>query len=138
LFTGYDFTNEKEDLALYAKNQCFRNEEEYDGFKKLREFIKIEQFVFCNPNNWEPWFENLMYNQIGFLKNNNIEYRLVDVTNTDKGYHKKKVDIEIFTKKYFFWIWSGRNNFVYYAFGWGSIGSSCGDNGFGSTFCKTF
>jgi seryl-tRNA synthetase len=41
-----------------------------------------------------------MYNQIGFLKNNNIEYRLVDVTNTDKGYHKKKVDIEIFTKKY--------------------------------------
>ncbi|MNR40287.1 Serine--tRNA ligase [compost metagenome] len=29
-----------------------------------------------------------------------IEYRTIDVTKKDYGYHKKKIDIEVLTKKY--------------------------------------
>src|SRR5271167_1353663 len=31
--------------AYYAKNQCFRNETEYVGLHRVREFSKVEQYV---------------------------------------------------------------------------------------------
>ena len=91
---------EVEECAIYAKNQCFRSEPSYNGLKHLREFIKLEQFVFCRENDTDYYFDKILGLAISFLKDNDIEYRVVDVTKRDPGYHKSKFDIEVKTKTY--------------------------------------
>ena len=85
---------------VYAENQCFRNETTYVGLKYLREFRKLEQFVFCGPDNWEPGFQLVLNLAKQLLEENEITYREVDVTTRDPGYHIKKVDLEVLTKTY--------------------------------------
>ena len=63
-------------------------------------FKKIEHFCFCKPENAEKYFQELLKNSTDFLEKYNIEYRIVDKTKTDEGYHLKKYDIEVKTKKY--------------------------------------
>ena len=88
---------------IYAKNQCFRGEEEYNDIFRLKEFQKIEQFVFCNKEDWKKYFDYVLENSVEFLKYYNLYYRIIDTTKKDAGYHKLKYDIEVFTKK-FGWI----------------------------------
>lgn len=85
---------------LWTKNQCFRSEPTYEGFKWLREFTKIEQFVFCHPEDWQDRFNLLIQNSRELLNRYNIKHRVIDVTTRDPGYHHKKLDIEIWTKTY--------------------------------------
>jgi Seryl-tRNA synthetase len=90
-----------EPTQLYSKNQCFRHENNnYDGLKYCKEFIKLEQFCFCNENEWKNNFELLLNNATEFLDKHSIKYRVVDMTNKDQGYHIKKYDIEVLTKMY--------------------------------------
>jgi seryl-tRNA synthetase len=84
---------------IYAKNQCFRNETEYEGLLRVREFIKVEQFCFTTKDSWEEQFELLMNSAISFLMRLGVKHRVVDVT-SDPGYHIKKRDIQIETKTY--------------------------------------
>jgi seryl-tRNA synthetase len=96
-FTG---KNINDTLKVYAKNQCFRFEKEFNGLKYLKEFIKLEQFVFCRKAQKDYYFEQLLNNSVEFLKYHNIKHRIVDVTQRDKGYHIKKYDIEVYTMTY--------------------------------------
>lgn len=96
-FAGTEITCE---LRLFANNQCFRNEDELQGLKTLTEFKKIEQYVFCRPENVEKYFDEVLENSTGFLERHGIEYRIVDKTKEDPGYHVKKSDIEVKTKRY--------------------------------------
>lgn len=89
-----------EELYLFSINECFRNEQSLDELQRLREFKKLEQFCFCKEENAEKAFSELLNNSIDFLKKHNIEYRIVDKTKEDPGYHLKKYDIEVKTKKY--------------------------------------
>jgi len=89
-----------EEQLIYAKNQCFRLEKEYYGLKYCKEFIKLEQYCFTTEKNWETYFNLVLNNAITFLKNHNIEYRVIDTTKRDSGYHKLKYDIEVLTKEY--------------------------------------
>ncbi len=96
------FMNKKvtKELKMFSINECFRNEQKLDGLVRLREFKKLEQFCFCKPENAEKCFQELLKNSTDFLEKYNIEYRIVDKTETDEGYHLKKYDIEVKTKKY--------------------------------------
>lgn len=96
------FQNSKvdEELYLFSINECFRNEKKLEGLQRLREFKKLEQFCFCKKENVETAFNELLNNSIEILKRHNIEYRVVDKTREDPGYHLKKYDIEVKTKKY--------------------------------------
>lgn len=85
---------------VFATNQCFRNESEYVGLKYLREFRKLEQYVFCGPTNWEENFQLVMDLATGFLSDMKIQHRVVDVTARDSGYHVLKKDIEVLTTTY--------------------------------------
>lgn len=85
---------------IYAKNQCFRNEPEYEGLKRLREFQKIEQFVFCEDWAVKSNLEIILSTAQQFLTRHNIKYRTVNVTTRDPGYHVLKYDIEILTDTY--------------------------------------
>lgn len=89
-----------EEQCYFSINECFRKEEYLDGLIRLREFKKLEQYCFCKPENSEKYFDELLNNSVDFLKKHHIEYRLVDKTKEDLGYHYKKIDIEVKTKKY--------------------------------------
>lgn len=89
-----------EEQYLFSFNECFRNEQNLEGLKRLREFKKLEQFCFCKKENVSKAFDELLNNSIEFLKRHNIEYRIVDRTHLDPGYHIKKYDIEVKTKQY--------------------------------------
>lgn len=86
---------------FYAKNQCFRNESKpYEGLKRLREFTKMEQFIFCPEDRHKEMFDLSLNIALNFLRSHNIECRTVDTTKTDEGIHLKKVDVEVYTKTY--------------------------------------
>ena len=89
-----------EEQCFFSINECFRKENNLDGLVRLREFKKLEQYCFCKPENAEKYFNELSNNSIDFLKKYNIEYRVIDKTKEDPGYHYKKYDIEVNTKKY--------------------------------------
>lgn len=87
-------------LRLYSFTHCFRREQSLRGLVRLKEFKKLEQFIFCNESEWQSEFDLVLYNATDFLSRYNIEHRVVDVTKRDPGYHIKKLDIEINTKQY--------------------------------------
>lgn len=87
-------------LRLYALNQCFRREETYKGLKHLREFRKLEQFVFCGPDNWKREFEIVLDNVKRLMATFEIDYRVENVTERDPGYHLHKLDVEVWTTAY--------------------------------------
>lgn len=89
-----------EELFLFSMNECFRNEQNLDELIRLREFKKIEQFCFCKEKNAEKCFNELLKNSTDFLDKYDIEYRVVDKTYEDPGYHIKKYDIEVKTDTY--------------------------------------
>lgn len=83
---------------IYSYTHCYRRESYLEGLLRLKEFKKIEQFVFCHEPDWENEFELVLTNATDFLTKHGIEHRVVDVTECDLGYHKKKLDIEIKTR----------------------------------------
>lgn len=100
MFQGQRVGQGKPELRLFADNQCFRNEEAYVGLMYLREFRKLEQFVFCGRGNWEENFQLVLWMAEGLLNQFKVEHRVVDVTKRDRGYHILKKDIEVLTTTY--------------------------------------
>ena len=90
----------KEERKIFSFNECFRKELNVDGLIRLRDFKKIEQYIFCKPENAEKYFNEVLTNSTKFLEKHGIEYRVVDKTTEDPGYHVKKFDIEVKTRKY--------------------------------------
>lgn len=91
-------------LKIVSTNQCFRNELEYVELLRLAEFKKVEQFGFLTSSTAALiTFDEFLNNSIAFLKKYKIEYRVIDETETDQGYHHKKYDIQIKTNL-FGWI----------------------------------
>lgn len=86
-------------MRVYAYSHCFRREDNLFDLVKLKEFKKIEQFAFCDTN-WKDEFEVIFTNATDFLRKHGIDFRIVDVTSRDSGYHVKKYDIEIKTRKH--------------------------------------
>lgn len=84
----------------YARNQCFRNEFEYRDLYRVKEFSKVEQFAFCHQDTADTTFNMLLQNATDFLTLLDVQYRVVDVTDRDPGYHVKKFDVEILTRDY--------------------------------------
>lgn len=85
-------------MKIYSFTHCFRREMNLEGLVRLKEFKKLEQFVFTGYHEWEDAFELVLNNATDFLTKHSIEHRVVDVTKRDMGYHKLKLDIEIKTK----------------------------------------
>lgn len=84
----------------FAVNQCWREEPLYEGFIHCKEFRKIEQFVFCTPENWVREFALLLQIASDFLTRHGLKWRIVDCTQEQGGYHVCKQDIEVWTDTY--------------------------------------
>lgn len=80
----FNETLEKKDLPLRlaAVSPCFRKEagahgKDTKGIFRVHQFEKVEQFVFCKPENSWKEFELILKNSIELYKKLNIPFRVV-------------------------------------------------------------
>jgi seryl-tRNA synthetase len=86
---------------LYAGiSPCFRKEagthgKDTKGIFRVHQFEKVEQFVFCKPEESWHWHEVLLKNAEEFFQSLGIPYRVVNICSGDIGpIAAKKYDIE--------------------------------------------
>ncbi|RLG52926.1 MAG: serine--tRNA ligase [Thermoproteota archaeon] len=87
--------------ALYAGvSPCFRKEagahgKDTKGIFRVHQFLKVEQFVFCLPEDSWKWHEELIKNAEDLWRGLEIPYRIVDVCTGDLGVvAARKYDLE--------------------------------------------
>ncbi len=93
----------KEDLPMkyVGVSPCFRKEvgahgKYTKGLFRVHQFNKIEQFIFCLPNNSWKFHEELQRNSEDLYNSLGLHYRIVNVCTGDIGIiAAKKYDIEI-------------------------------------------
>jgi seryl-tRNA synthetase len=87
-------------LKLAGISTCFRKEagahgKDTRGIFRTHQFNKIEQFIFCKPEDSAKLHEELLKNAEEFLQKLELPYRVVDVCTGDIGtVAAKKYDIE--------------------------------------------
>ncbi len=87
---------------LYAGvSPCFRREagahgKDTKGIFRVHQFNKVEQFVYCLPENSWDWHEKLLENAETIVQELGIPYRVVNICTGDLGIvAAKKYDIEM-------------------------------------------
>ena len=100
-------------VRLFALNQCFRGEPSYQGFKRLREFRKLELYGFALTDaEARAQYEEARALVGGFIDSLRVRgWRWVDATERDPGYHKTKWDLEVETAAY---GWMETHSAAYY------------------------
>ncbi len=79
---------------------CFRKEvgshgKYTKGLFRMHQFNKIEQFIFCKPENSYEWFEKLQQNTEEIYNNLGLYYRVMELCTGDIGVKAaKSIDIE--------------------------------------------
>ncbi len=87
-------------LKLAGMSTCFRKEagahgKDTRGIFRTHQFNKIEQFIFCKPEDSPKLHEELLLNAEEILQKINLSYRVVNVCTGDIGtVAAKKYDIE--------------------------------------------
>lgn len=87
-------------LAYAGISPCFRKEagthgKDTKGIFRVHQFEKVEQFVFCKPEESWEWHEKLLKNAEEFFQSLEIPYRVVNICSGDIGsIAAKKYDIE--------------------------------------------
>ncbi len=96
-----DILNENElPIKYMGLSQCFRKEagaagRDTRGLVRFHQFNKVEQFIFCKPDDTEKMFEYLTNNLIGVMQDLELPYRVLDISTGDMGFNKvKQVDID--------------------------------------------
>jgi len=96
-----EILEEKQLPLLYAGiTPCFRKEagahgRDTKGIFRVHQFEKVEQFVFCKPEESWEWHEKLLANAEEFFQSLGIPYRVVNICTGDIGsVAAKKYDIE--------------------------------------------
>jgi len=92
-------------LAFTGISACFRREigghgVDTKGLFRMHQFNKIEQFVFCRPEDSWTWHEKLRANGEAIYRALEIPYRVVNVCTGDIGtVAAKKYDIEAWSPR---------------------------------------
>lgn len=87
-------------LKYTGVSPCFRKEagtagRATKGLYRVHRFNKIEQFIFCHPEESWKWHKNLLENAEEILRSLDIPYRVVNVCTGDLGaVAAKKYDIQ--------------------------------------------
>lgn len=98
---------EEEELPLKfcGISPCFRKEIgrhsiDERGLFRVHQFNKVEQFVFCKPENSSKMLEELLENSESLVKKLGLPYRVVNVCTGDIGtVASKKYDIEVWSPR---------------------------------------
>ncbi|MFH1240666.1 MAG: serine--tRNA ligase [Candidatus Diapherotrites archaeon] len=94
-------------LKYAGISQCFRKEigkhgVDTRGLHRVHQFSKIEQFIFCKPEDSQKYHEELLSNLEFIFKKLELPYRVVNVCTGDIG--------TVASKKYDLDVWSPREN----------------------------
>ncbi|MFA5019927.1 MAG: serine--tRNA ligase [Candidatus Pacearchaeota archaeon] len=104
--------NFKEDelpKKYFSYSMCFRKEIGAHGINekglwRTHQFNKIEQFIFCLPEDSEKFYDELMKNSEGILKELGLPYRVIEICTGDLAPWKhRSADLEVWrptTKDY--------------------------------------
>ncbi len=95
------FKEEELPICMVGFSPCFRKEigshgVDTRGLFRVHQFWKIEQFVFCKPEDSWQWHEKLIKNSEDMFKGLGLPYRIVDICTGDLGIvAAKKFDLEV-------------------------------------------
>ena len=87
-------------IKIVGWSPCFRKEagahgKDTKGLFRLHQFHKVEQYIFCKPEDSEKYHIELIRNAEEFLEKLNIPYRTVIIASMDMGKRNyKQYDIE--------------------------------------------
>lgn len=93
----------------FAYSMCFRREVGAHGINekglwRTHQFNKVEQFIFCRPEDSEKYYDELMKNSEDILKALELPYRIVEICTGDLADWKyRSADFEVYrptTKEY--------------------------------------
>ncbi len=93
----------------FSYSMCFRREVGAHGINerglwRTHQFNKVEQFIFCRPENSEKYFKELLKNSEEILKALNLPYRVIEICSGDLSLWKhRSYDLEVWrptTKNY--------------------------------------
>lgn len=102
-------SEDKLPLKFFGYSMCFRKEIGSHGINekglwRTHQFNKVEQFIFCKPEDSWKHYEVLMKNSEELMKKLNLPYRVVEMCTADLGDWKARShDIEVWrptTKDY--------------------------------------
>ena len=95
------FKKEELPKKYFSYSMCFRKEIGSHGINekglfRTHQFNKIEQFIFCLPEDSEKYYEELMKNSEGILKELELPYRVIEICTGDLAPWKyRSADIEV-------------------------------------------
>lgn len=99
-FLNHAFASDELPQKFVGVSPCFRKEIgkhglDERGFFRVHQFNKVEQIVFCRPDESPAFFEELANNAEAFLDSLGIAFRTVNVCTGDIGViASKKYDVE--------------------------------------------
>jgi seryl-tRNA synthetase len=105
-----DVLTEKElPKKYFSYSMCFRKEVGAHGINekglwRTHQFNKVEQFIFCKPEESEKYFDELLKNSEDILKDLKLPYRVIEICAGDlSAWKNRSYDLEIWrptTKEY--------------------------------------
>ncbi len=93
----------------FSYSMCFRKEIGAHGINekglwRTHQFNKVEQFIFCTPEESPKYFDELLKNSEGILKKLGLPYRVIEICSGDLSpWKQKSYDVEVWrptTKEY--------------------------------------
>jgi len=87
-------------IKIVGWSPCFRKEagahgKDTKGIFRVHQFHKVEQYIFCKPEDSEKYHEEIIKNAEDFLKLLNLPFRIVLIASKDMGKRNhKQYDIE--------------------------------------------
>lgn len=93
----------------FSYSMCFRKEVGAHGINekglwRTHQFNKVEQFIFCKPEDSEKYFEELLKNSEDILRGLQLPYRVIEICSGDLSLWKhRSFDVEVWrptTKSY--------------------------------------
>ncbi len=101
MHVGETFQENDLPKKYFSYSMCFRKEIGSHGINekglfRTHQFNKIEQFIFCLPEDSEKYYEELMKNSEGILKELELPYRVIEICTGDLAPWKyRSADIEV-------------------------------------------
>lgn len=109
IHAGEALTEKQLPKKYFSYSMCFRKEVGAHGINdkglwRTHQFNKVEQFIFCNPEDSEKFFEELLQNSEEILQALKLPYRVIEICAGDLAAWKyKSYDLEVWrptTKEY--------------------------------------
>src|SRR3989338_569105 len=96
-----NFTEKALPRKYYSYSMCFRKEVGAHGINekglwRTHQFNKVEQFIFCAPEESEKYFQELLHNSEEILKALKLPYRVLEICSGDLTLWKhRSYDLEV-------------------------------------------